>query len=38
MDEIVFLVTEEQEAGGYSAACHRFGIFTQGELPLHDGS
>lgn len=31
MDEIVFLVTEVQETGGYSAACNRFGIFTQGD-------
>lgn len=31
MDEIVFIVEEEQDEGGYSAVCHRFGIFTQGE-------
>jgi len=31
IDEVVFVVHEEREVGGYSAACHRFGIFTQGD-------
>jgi predicted RNase H-like HicB family nuclease len=31
IDEIVFIVTEETEAGGYSAVCHPYGIFTQGD-------
>lgn len=31
IDEIVFIVEEDQEAGGYSAVCQRYGIFTQGE-------
>ncbi len=31
VDEVVFIVEEDQELGGYSAACHRYGIFTQGE-------
>ena len=31
LDEIVFVVQEEPEAGGYSAACHSYGIFTQGD-------
>ena len=30
VDEAVFIVQEEEE-GGYSAVCHRYGIFTQGE-------
>jgi len=30
IDEVVFIV-EEAEEGGYSAVCHRYGIFTQGE-------
>jgi len=38
MDEVVFVVSEEPEAGGYSAACHRYGIFTQGDTvdELHE--
>jgi len=31
IDEVVFIVEEDQEDGGYSAVCHRYGIFTQGE-------
>lgn len=31
IDEVVFIVSEEPEEGGYSAACHRYGIFTQGD-------
>ncbi|GMU32839.1 MAG: hypothetical protein AMXMBFR20_07110 [Planctomycetia bacterium] len=31
IDEIVFIVQEEEEAGGYSAVCHRYGVFTQGD-------
>lgn len=31
IDEAVFIVEEEKESGGYSAVCHRYGIFTQGE-------
>ena len=30
-DEIVFIVEEDKEQGGYSAVCQRHGIFTQGE-------
>lgn len=30
IDEVVFIVQEAEE-GGYTAACHRYGIFTQGE-------
>ncbi len=30
IDEVVFIVQEAEE-GGYSAVCHRYGIFTQGE-------
>ncbi|MBI5761945.1 MAG: 2-oxoisovalerate dehydrogenase [Planctomycetes bacterium] len=31
MDEAVFIVEEDKDTGGYSAVCHRFGIFTQGD-------
>ena len=31
IDEVVFVVSEEPEAGGYSAVCHPYGIFTQGD-------
>ncbi len=31
LDEIVFIVQEEPEDGGYSAVCHPYGIFTQGD-------
>ena len=31
IDEIVFIVQRDEEEGGYSAVCHRYGIFTQGE-------
>lgn len=31
IDEVVFIIEEEEEEGGYSAVCHCFGIFTQGE-------
>lgn len=31
IDEIVFIVEEDKQDGGYSAVCHRYGIFTQGE-------
>lgn len=31
LDEVVFVVEEDKETGGYCAACHRFGIFTQGD-------
>jgi predicted RNase H-like HicB family nuclease len=31
IDEIVFIVEEDKEVGGYSAVCQRYGIFTQGE-------
>jgi predicted RNase H-like HicB family nuclease len=31
VDEIVFIVEEDKEVGGYSAVCQRYGIFTQGE-------
>lgn len=30
-DEIVFIVEIDAESGGYSAVCHRYGIYTQGE-------
>lgn len=30
-NEIVFIVEEDAEAGGYNAACHAYGIFTQGD-------
>ena len=30
-DEVVFIVQEDHEAGGYSAVCHPYGIFTQGD-------
>ena len=33
IDEVVFIVEEDKETGGYSAVCHRYGIFTQGEDP-----
>jgi predicted RNase H-like HicB family nuclease len=31
IDEVVFIVQEDREDGGYSAVCHPYGIFTQGE-------
>ncbi|HWL95224.1 MAG TPA: 2-oxoisovalerate dehydrogenase [Phycisphaerae bacterium] len=31
IEEIVFIVEKEKEAGGYSAVCRRYGIFTRGE-------
>lgn len=31
IDEVVFIVREEPEDGGYSAVCHAYGIFTQGD-------
>ena len=31
IDEVVFIVEEDNESGGYCAVCHRYGIFTQGE-------
>lgn len=31
IDEIVFIAQPEPEDGGYSAVCHRYGIFTQGD-------
>lgn len=31
IEEIVFIVREEPEDGGYSAVCHPYGIFTQGD-------
>jgi predicted RNase H-like HicB family nuclease len=31
IDEVVFIVEEDKETGGYSAVCHGYGIFTQGE-------
>ncbi len=31
LDEIVFIVQEEPQDGGYSAVCHPYGIFTQGD-------
>jgi predicted RNase H-like HicB family nuclease len=31
LGEIVFVVKEDKEAGGFVASCHRYGIFTQGE-------
>jgi len=31
IDEIVFLVEEDSEAGGYCASCSRWGIYTQGD-------
>lgn len=31
IDEIVFIVQREAEDVGYSAVCHRYGIFTQGD-------
>ncbi len=31
IDEIVFIVQQEVEDCGYSAVCHRYGIFTQGD-------
>jgi hypothetical protein len=31
IDEIVFIVREEPEDHGYSAVCHAFGIFTEGD-------
>lgn len=30
IDEVVFIVQQEED-GGYCAACHRYGIFTQGD-------
>ena len=31
IDEIVFIIQRDEEDGGYSAVCHRYGIFTQGD-------
>jgi len=31
IDEVVFLVEEEPEVGGYCASCSRWGMYTQGE-------
>jgi predicted RNase H-like HicB family nuclease len=31
LSEVVFVVEEDKETGGFVASCHRFGIFTQGE-------
>lgn len=31
LDEIVFLVEPDVDAGGYVAACAQHGVFTQGE-------
>ncbi|TVQ53064.1 MAG: 2-oxoisovalerate dehydrogenase E1 subunit beta [Phycisphaerales bacterium] len=31
IDEVVFIVEEEPEDGGYSASCSRWGIYTQGD-------
>jgi len=31
IDEVVFLVEEDTEAGGYTASCSRWGIYTQGD-------
>ena len=31
IDEVVFIVHEEPGAGGFSAVCHPYGIFTQGD-------
>ena len=31
IDEVVFVVTEEPEVGGYCASCSCWGIYTQGE-------
>lgn len=31
IDEVVFIVAQDAEAGGYTAACHRYGIFTEGD-------
>lgn len=33
LDEIVFVVEEDADAGGYVAACSRLGIHTQGDDP-----
>ena len=30
-DEAVFVVKEDEEAGGWIASCTRYGIFTQGD-------
>lgn len=30
-DEAVFLVKEDDQAGGWVASCTRYGIFTQGD-------
>jgi hypothetical protein len=31
IEEVVFIVEEEPGAGGYSASCSRWGIYTQGD-------
>jgi predicted RNase H-like HicB family nuclease len=31
IEEVVFVVEEDTESGGYSAVCHPYGIFTQGD-------
>lgn len=31
IDEVVFVVTEDVEDGGFTAVCHPYGIFTQGD-------
>jgi len=33
IDEVVFLVEENPEAGGYTASCSRLGIYPQGDDP-----
>ncbi|MEM6334477.1 MAG: 2-oxoisovalerate dehydrogenase E1 subunit beta [Planctomycetota bacterium] len=30
-NEVVFVVEEDAEDGGYTAACTRYGIYTQGD-------
>ncbi len=30
-DEIVFIVTQDEQDSGYTAACHAHNIFTQGD-------
>lgn len=32
-NEVVFLVEEDRESGGYTASCSRWGIYTQGDDP-----
>ncbi len=31
IDEVIFIVQEDKEDSGYTAVCHRYGIFTQGD-------